>query len=477
MSTEILRRTGYSARAPREALPSPSLAGRATPAEVAVSTARKLGSLWASLARGRFGEERLIRFQERRLRDVLADAERHVPLYRDKFAKHGIRAADFRALPDLGRFPIVEKDDVRDRFPEGCTREGTDLARCRIQQTSGSSGRCMEIALSLRCDDARNIFSQRIYGWQGFRWHNRVAYLFPYRLPFENNLAIYRNVWIDGRKEPEAVLDEIERVRPVLIAATPSDVLDLLDGVGRDRDLLRLGLTALCLHSEPISDDERAHLAMRFGCRVRTNYYCNEVWAIAAECEHGSMHQFMDSVVLELVDDTGAPVPDGEPGHVIVTGLHNRVQPFIRYRLGDVAIRRDARGCPCGRSFPVLERVEGRDDDVFVHPDGRRIHPSKITVAVKSPCFEHPGRQVFRDYQVVQDALDHVTVRVVPGRDRDPFPDCARRGAANLERALAPGVRVRLEVLDRLEGGPGGKRKIFARADLARAEHEKEGAR
>jgi phenylacetate-CoA ligase len=475
MSSPTIRRTGYAARAPREA-PSPSLARRASPAAVALSTARKLGSLWASLARGRWSEERLLRYQERRVARVLRDAERRVPLYREKFARAGVRAADFRTLPDLARFPVVEKDDVRDRFPDGCVREGTDLARCRIQQTSGSSGRCMEIALSLRDDDARNIFSQRIYGWQGFRFHNRVAYLFPYRLPFENNLAIYRNVWIDARRDAEAVLDEIERVRPVLLAATPSDVFDLLDGVAPGRELARLGLAALCLHSEPISEDERAHLAARFGCRVRTNYYCNEVWAIAAECEHGAMHQFLDSVVLELVDDTGRAVPDGEPGHVIVTGLHNRVQPFVRYRLGDLAVRRDARDCPCGRSFPILERVEGRDDDVFLHPDGRLIHPSKITVAVKSPCFAHPGLQVFRDYQVVQDAPDHVTVRVVPGRDRAPFADCARRGAENLERVLAPGVRVRLEVCDRLDGGPGGKRKIFASAMASRARADEEDA-
>jgi phenylacetate-CoA ligase len=149
---------------------------------------------------------------------------------------------------------------------------------------------------------------------------------------------------------------------------------------------------------------------------------------------------------------------------VIVTSLHNYVQPFIRYRLGDLAVRRAARGCPCGRDLPILERVEGRDDDVFLHPDGRRIHPSKITVAVKEPCFEHPGLQVFRDYQVVQDAPDHVTVHVVPGRDRGPFPRCARLGARNLETLLAPGVRVRLVVDDALPAGAGGKRKIFARA-------------
>lgn len=450
-------RLGYAARARREA----AGARRVGPLEVATSTAQKLFALWGAMARARAGEERLARYQLRRLRRVVRDAEAHVPLYRERFRAAGVRADQLRRLEDLARFPILDKDDVRDRFPDGCLRAGTRLERCRIQQTSGSSGRCMEIALSLRCDDMRNVMSQRVYGWHGFRWHTRVAYLFPYRLPFENNLGIYRNVFVDAGALPERIVDRIEAIRPVVLAATPSDVLDLLEGVPSSRDLRRLGLRALCLHSEPVSPDERAWFEERFGCPVRINYYCNEVWAIAAECEHGRLHQFSDNVVLELLDEEDRPVPDGTPGHVVVTGLHNRVQPFIRYRLGDLAVRSPERGCPCGRALPVLDRLEGRDDDVFLHPDGRRIHPSRITVAVKSPCFRHPGRQVFRDYQIVQDAPDHVTIRLVPGRDAEPFHRCAREGARNLERLLAPGVHVTLQIRDRLEPGAGGKRKIF----------------
>jgi phenylacetate-CoA ligase len=144
-----------------------------------------------------------------------------------------------------------------------------------------------------------------------------------------------------------------------------------------------------------------------------------------------------------------------------VTGLHNHVQPFVRYRLGDVAVRRARRGCACGRGMPVLERLEGRADEVFVHPDGRRIRPSKLTVAVKSPCFAWPGLQVFRDYQIEQEARDRVVVRAVRGRDAGPFEACARAGVANLARLLTPGVQVRLEVVARIPPGSGGKRRIF----------------
>jgi len=66
-------------------------------------------------------------------------------------------------------------------------------------------------------------------------------------------------------------------------------------------------------------------------------------------------------------------------------------------------------------------------------------------------------------------------VHVVPGRDRGPFPHCARRGARNLEQVLAPGVRVRLAVRETLEPGAGGKRKIFVRARSADASQRKEG--
>jgi phenylacetate-CoA ligase len=431
--------------------------------DVAVSAGRKLAMLWGALLRARSGEAALRRHQLRRLRHVVAHAYAEVPLYRERFDAAGVHPRELRELADLARFPILDKDDVRDRWPAGAVARGTDLQRCRIQQTSGSSGRCMEIALSLRCDDARNVYSQRIYGWHGFRWWRAAAYLFPYRLPFENNLGLYRNAWLDATQPADGVLDQLAALRPVVLAATPSDVQELLAGMTPGRDLTGLGLRALCLHSEPLSPDERAHFEVVFGCPVRANYYCNEVWAIAAECEHGRLHEFSDNVVLELLDAEGRPVPDGAPGEVVVTGLGNFVQPFIRYRLGDVAVRSRAQCCPCGRALPVLERIEGRADDVFVHPDGRRIHPSKLTTAAKSPCFAYPGLQVFRDYQIAQTAPDRVVLRMVAGRDADPFPACAKAAAANLERLLAPGVRVDLDVLPRLPAGAGGKRKIFSR--------------
>jgi phenylacetate-CoA ligase len=427
------------------------------------STVRKLTGLAVTQSRLGLSSSELEAVQLTKLRRVLVDAYERVPLYREKLDKANVRPADLATLADLSRFPVTEKDEIRDSFPRGCIVTGTDLSRCRIQQTSGSSGQCMEIALDVRSDDMRTLFTQRVYGMQGFTFWRRMAYLFPYELPLrKGNAGLYRNRWFSTKLAPESILAGLRAWRPHLLAATPSDLLELCDGI--PDDLRELGIEAICVHSEPMSQDERAHVAARFGCRIATNYYCNEVWAIAAECRSGALHQFPDNVVLEIVDDRGRPVPRGERGHVLVTSLHNYVQPFIRYRLGDIAAwEPDTGPCDCGLDLPRLRALEGRDDDYIEYPDGRRMHPSRITVAVKSPCFAHPGAQIFRDYRITQDGPAHVTVQIVPGRDAERLRECAESGRQNLSRLLGAPFRVELQILSALPRGSGGKRKIVER--------------
>jgi phenylacetate-CoA ligase len=428
-----------------------------------LSTANKL-RLWpTTLLRARRSPERMAQLQLRFLRRTLRDAYARVPLYRAKLDAAGVHPDAIRSLRDLERLPITEKDEIRAAFPEAAVRRGTDLSRCRIQQTSGSSGTCMEIALDRWSDDARTLYTQRMYGFHGFRFWRKMAYLFPYPLPLQRNLGLYRNRHVSSALEPRRILEELRAFGPDLLAATPSDLLDLCSAVD-PAELRALGLRAVCMHSEPMSQDERSAFAAQFGCPVSTNYYCNEVWAIAAECAHGVLHQFPDNVVLELTDDDGRAVPRGEVGNVIVTSLHNYVQPFIRYRLGDLAAwDRDGEPCACGSALPRLARLEGRDDDVLVAPDGRKIHPSKLTVAVKSPCFAHPGAQIYRDYRITQVGPARVLVQIVPGRDRAHFEACAEQGRRNLETALSTPFRVELKVVEKLERGSGGKRKIVER--------------
>ena len=92
----------------------------------------------------------------------------------------------------------------------------------------------------------------------------------------------------------------------------------------------------------------RHAIGAAFGCRVRENYGAAEFPALAWECPEGSLHVGADWAIVEPVDEHYRPVPAGQPSYTaLLTNLANRVQPFIRYDLGDrITVGRTP--CACG---------------------------------------------------------------------------------------------------------------------------------
>jgi phenylacetate-CoA ligase len=131
----------------------------------------------------------------------------------------------------------------------------------------------------------------------------------------------------------------------------------------------------------------------------------------------------------------------------VVTGLVNEDMPLIRYRVGD-RVKPAAEGaeCECGRRLPLLERIEGRVDDVIVTPDGRRV-------GRMDPVFK--ADLSIREAQIVQEELDVVRVRVAPGAEfgARQEEELKRR----IRQRLGEGMRVEVERVKEIERGAGGK--------------------
>jgi phenylacetate-CoA ligase len=146
-----------------------------------------------------------------------------------------------------------------------------------------------------------------------------------------------------------------------------------------------------------LSDSVRGEVEQAFGCRVRNAYGASEFMAIGWDCSSGSLHVNSDYVLLEPVDRRMRPVPAGETSHtVLLTNLVNRVQPLIRYDLGDAVTMLPR--CRCGSAFPAVH-VEGRSDDVleFAAADGSAV--SLLPLALVTVLEDDAG--VF-DFQLVQ---------------------------------------------------------------------------
>lgn len=176
----------------------------------------------------------------------------------------------------------------------------------------------------------------------------------------------------------------------------------------------------------------RERLASAFDCPVYDAFGTSEFQNLAVGCANEWLHVNSDWAILEPVDEDFRPTPVGESSHtVLLTNLANRIQPIIRYALGDsVLVRPDP--CPCGSSLPAI-RVAGRHDDVLrLHAsDGRIV--SILPLAIGTVVDETPGAH---RSQLVQTGPAVMRLRLEPKPDLD-VEKLWRDVVANLKSNLA----------------------------------------
>ncbi len=149
--------------------------------------------------------------------------------------------------------------------------------------------------------------------------------------------------------------------------------------------------------------------------------------------------------LVEILRPDGTPCDPGEPGEVVTTSLIRTYQVFIRYRLGDVAAW-DTEPCPCGLAMPVIKEVVGRTEDVVVGPDGR------LMVRFHGIFADQPH---IREGQIIQEATDHIHVKVVPAAGFGPadIAEVTRR----IQQRLTASVRVSVEEVQSIPRNKSGK--------------------
>ncbi|MGQ0541512.1 MAG: phenylacetate--CoA ligase family protein [Blastocatellia bacterium] len=166
-------------------------------------------------------------------------------------------------------------------------------------------------------------------------------------------------------------------------------------------EVLRSGRKALKLdvaitNAEPLFDHQRETIAAAFGCPVRETYGMAEIVAAGSECEHGFLHQWPDTGFIEAQLNE-----DESTSEFICTGLINFDMPLIRYKVGDRgSFSREK--CACGRTLPLIARIDGRTDDVLFTKDGRRV-------GRLDPVFK--GDLPVREAQIIQKSLSRIVIK------------------------------------------------------------------
>jgi phenylacetate-coenzyme A ligase PaaK-like adenylate-forming protein len=216
-----------------------------------------------------------------------------------------------------------------------------------------------------------------------------------------------------GRLQVFSLLEPLPRLvealnayQPMFLATYPT-AASLL-AAERKAGRLTIGPAVIWLGGETLTASCRSEVSGAFRCRILEEYGASECMSIASACHLGRLHLNSDWVMIEPVDRAYRPVPPGETSDtVLLTNLANRVQPIIRYDLGDSVVL-ESEPCACGSPFPAL-RVEGRSDEVLCLRNGDGNDVRLLPLALATVVEDFAGAHCF---QVVQTAPDALSVRL-----------------------------------------------------------------
>ena len=402
----------------------------------------------------------LRRFQERKLRYLMAFAYQNVALYRNKFDAAGLRPEQVRSLRDLHQVPRCFKDEMRATEASQLIANGGTVNGLVHRFTTGSTGEPLQIYRTPLEDHLLNQFRLRSNRLLGQRAGDLAAVVLPFPRPgggvsqwakhAVKALLPGKQVILEGLRAPESIASDLAALRPDIIRGLPGELAEIAafwpryaGGAHKPRMLVTSG--------EVLSQSLRRTIEEGFNAPARNTYGSHEFNLLAWECpQTGLMHVCDDNVILEVLND-GSPAGEGEAGDVVVTGLHSYVAPYIRYGLGDIAVRGPS-PCPCGAPFSTLQTIRGREMDTCITPEGRKIHHWELIPKGFWDMTWH------RRYLMIQETPAHIVLQVVAS-EKPPAADIEQLEKGVLEK-LGTGGRFDLQLVDEIAPTESGKYRV-----------------
>jgi phenylacetate-CoA ligase len=397
-------------------------------------------------------------FQDAQLRRLVCHAYDAVPFYRKLFDRHRLHPRHIRGTVDLELIPIITKQELQDLPPSKLVARGVDQSTLLAVRTNGSTGEPFVVRRTWLEAGVRTLLHHRSLQEYGIKWTDRVAVVGSPRAVDPKNkklpgyvvraLGVNPQTRINGLEEPSAIVRQLDELRPDVLHGLPGmlcRVADYLGSVGRDDIRPRV----LSVGGEVLTPMMRRRLTDAFGVSPVQTYASHEFPLMGWECRTtGGIHTCDDAVILEVLRD-GRHAHPGEDGEVVVTNLHAYAMPLIRYRLADVVTRGPAH-CACGQPFSVISAIRGRMSDYFTLSNGRLVHPYVILESFM------PGTDAWiRQYQMIQDRLDRIVLRLVP---RETPPAGTREMITRaVMPLLGPGIEFEVSLVNDIPLDSGGK--------------------
>ncbi|MFZ5452735.1 MAG: phenylacetate--CoA ligase family protein [Thermodesulfobacteriota bacterium] len=394
----------------------------------------------------------MAQLQLERLQATLHRVYKNVKFYKRKFDEVGFLPEDCQSLEELARLPFTTRQDLAHGYPyEMFAVPLREVVR--IHSSTGSPG--APIVMGYTARDLRHWakLAARVLTAAGVDRDDVVQVTLSYGL-LTSAFGIHYGVELLGASViptgPGSTARQVgimRDYRTTVLVSTPSyaQVLaDQMETMGVDPKNLHLKLALLA--GEPWTEAQRREIESRLYLTALDHYALSEAMGpgVAGECEHRrGMHINEDHFLPEIIDPiTGAPLPGGELGELVVTTITKEAAPLVRFRTGDLC-RLLYEPCPCGRTLPRLSRIQGRADAVVI-VKGVNIYPTRVGQILANLQGEEPAYQLVIGREGHLDYLE-VKIEVREGLFFDQMKK-QREFLQSLTRKLAQGIGVQPRV-------------------------------
>jgi len=325
-------------------------------------------------------------FQEKYLKNLLNHVYDRVPYYRKIFNDIHIINNGSVDLSKFCEIPILTKKIVNEHLKD-LTSTDYNKRRWEYNFSGGSTGEPTRFIQD-------TYYNSWVYATNHFYYRNMleiddvqckkiVLWGSPQEL-FHGNARIKTKVgaWLSNtvflnsfkmsESDMEKYLEAINRFKPDLLRGYAGSLFELCRFAERKKIRLEHTPRILVSSAETLTSEMRQTIEEFFGKKIYDFYGSRETASIAGECRNGLMHVFSMNNIVEVVDQKGFPVGEGQDGRVLVTNLHNYSMPFLRYEIGDMAVN-GSEQCSCGSNLPTLKKIHGREEEQFITKEGKIV--------------------------------------------------------------------------------------------------------
>lgn len=377
---------------------------------------RRLGELEKSQY---YNYDNIKKIQYCNLKNILIHAYNNVPFYKKRFDAVKFNPNKFKDISEINRIPYLTKKDIQNNLKD-IIANNYDIKYLVPDASGGSTGRPTNYYKDLYRHQMRRADQFRHDRWSGWDLGEKYVTLWGAQREFDPKVSIKTkiverylhrvfsfNAFDISEKKVLEYIEHLKHIRPTMVLAYANVAYLFAKIILRNNiDMSIHNIKGLISSAESLDSQKRDIIESAFHCKVLNRYGSREVGLIASECmAQEGLHINSENVFLEI-QNRGREAESGEKGEVIVTDFWNYGMPFIRYQLGDVAVK-CTRQCSCGRGLPMLKEVTGRVSDFVVDAKGGLIHGEYFTHLFY-------GIEDIKQFQMIQEDTENITLKVFP---------------------------------------------------------------